>query len=271
MFVPENSVHTMFEKQIEAYETLRKEYNQWVTLRMSREDLKEYNEVLFSAHSCAIEGNSFSVNDTRELKEKGLGVIPQGKTLFEAFEMLDHFNAYEYLFAQPSQPLTEEMLKETHRILMLHTIAYKHPGAQAGEYTDTDMAAGDTLFGDHEQLIARVPQLLRSTQSALEANQVHPMIIAARFHGFYEYLHPFRDGNGRLGRLLANYILHLQGHPIVIIPQESKSEYIDALRCIRTEGTDEYLIDFFFQTAIQRMQREIDEKKKQSLFKPFLF
>lgn len=271
MFVPENSVHTMFEKQIEAYETLRKEYNQWVTLRMNREDLKEYNEVLFSAHSCAIEGNSFSVNDTRELKEKGLGVIPQGKTLFEAFEMLDHFNAYEYLFAQPSQPLTEEMLKETHRILMLHTIAYKYPGAQAGEYTDTDMAAGDTLFGDHEQLIARVPQLLRSTQSALEANQVHPMIIAARFHGFYEYLHPFRDGNGRLGRLLANYILHLQGHPIVIIPQESKSEYIDALRCIRTEGTDEYLIDFFFQTAIQRMQREIDEKKKQSLFKPFLF
>ena len=60
-----------------------------------------------------------------------------------------------------------KLLKETHRILMLHTIAYKHPDAQAGEYTDTDMAAGDTLFGDHEQLIARVPQLLQSTQSAL--------------------------------------------------------------------------------------------------------
>ena len=78
----------MFEQQIEAYVTLRKEYSQRVTSRMNRDDLKEYNEVLFSAHSCAIEGNSFSVNDTRELKEKGLGVIPQGKTLFEAFEML---------------------------------------------------------------------------------------------------------------------------------------------------------------------------------------
>ena len=33
------------------------------------------------------------------------------------------------------------------------------------------------------------------------------MIIAARFHGFYEYLHPFRDGNGRLGRLMSNFIL----------------------------------------------------------------
>ena len=83
----------MFERQIEAYEILRMEYIQRVTSRMNRDDLKEYNEVLFSAHSCAIEGNSFSVNDTRELKEKGLGVIPQGKTLFEAFEKLDHFNA----------------------------------------------------------------------------------------------------------------------------------------------------------------------------------
>ena len=261
----------MFEQQIEAYVTLRKEYSQRVTSRMNRDDLKEYNEVLFSAHSCAIEGNSFSINDTRELKEKGLGVIPQGKTLFEAFEKLDHFNAYEYLFAQADRPLTEELLKETHRILMLHTIAYKHPGAQAGEYTDTDMAAGDTLFGDYEQLIARVPQLLQSTQSALDADRIHPMIIAARFHGFYEYLHPFRDGNGRLGRLFANYILHVKGRPIVIIPQECKGAYSDDLRCIRTEGTDEYLIDFFFQTAIQRMQREIDEKKRQNLYKPFLF
>ena len=261
----------MFEQQIEAYVTLRKEYSQRVTSRMNRDDLKEYNEVLFSAHSCAIEGNSFSVNDTRELKEKGLGVILQGKTLFEAFEKLDHFNAYEYLFAQADRPLTEELLKETHRILMLHTIAYKHPGAQAGEYTDTDMAAGDTLFGDYEQLIARVPQLLQSTQSALDADRIHPMIIAARFHGFYEYLHPFRDGNGRLGRLFANYILHVKGHPIVIIPQECKGAYSDDLRCIRTEGTDEDLIDFFFQTAIQRMQREIDEKKRQNLYKPFLF
>ena len=68
---------------------------------MAIADLKDYNEILFSAHSCAIEGNSFSVNDTRELKEKGLGVIPQGKTLFEAFKMLDQFKAYEFLLNQP--------------------------------------------------------------------------------------------------------------------------------------------------------------------------
>ena len=97
----------MFEKEIIEYESLLKTYRQKVTNRMNSSDWKEYNEILFSAHSCAIEGNSFSVNDTRELKEKGLGVIPQGKTLFEAFEMLDHFKAYEFLFNQPKTPLTE--------------------------------------------------------------------------------------------------------------------------------------------------------------------
>lgn len=97
------------------------------------------------------------------------------------------------------------------------------------------------------------------------------MILAARFHGFYEYLHPFRDGNGRIGRLFSNFILHKAGHPIVIITKEKKEEYINALRYIRTERTDEHLISFFFQTAMERMQQEIDEKKSLSVKLPFLF
>ena len=261
----------MFEKEIQAYEELLKVYRQKVTDRMATNDLKDYNEILFSAHSCAIEGNSFSVNDTRELKEKGLGVIPQGKTLFEAFEMLDHFRAYEFLFNQPETPLSENLLKETHRILMEHTLSYRYPDGKAGEYTDTDMCAGDTIFGEHEQLISRVPQLLSSTQRTMEEGKIHPIILSARFHGFYEYLHPFRDGNGRIGRLFSNFILHKAGHPIVIITNEKKDEYINALRHIRTERTDEHLISFFFQSAIERMQREIDEKKKQNIVFPFLF
>ena len=261
----------MFEKEIKEYETILSEYRQKVADRMANETLKEYNEILFSAHSCAIEGNSFSVNDTRELKEKGLGLIPQGKSLYEAFEILGHFKAYEYLFGQKKAPLTETLLKETHRILMEQTLPYKCPGAVSGEYTDTDMCAGDTIFGEHEALIARVPKLLESTQRAIEEGQVHPMVLAARFHGFFEYLHPFRDGTGRIGRLFSNFILHKAGHPIVIIRQENKGEYLHTLRCIRTEGTDEYLIAFFFRTAIGRMTREIEEKKKNSRLMNFLF
>ena len=133
------------------------------------------------------------------------------------------------------------------------------------------MAAGDTVFGQHELLIAKIPDLLTSTQKQIDAATIHPVIIAARFHGFYEYLHPFRDGNGRLGRLFSNFILQKMGHPIIIIPQHDKQAYIDALRAIRTEGTDEYLISYFFNTAIARMKDEIAQKKKQSRPKSFIF
>lgn len=69
------------------YDRLVPEYNTYISKRFSREDFIRYNEILFSAHSCSIEGNSFSVDETRTLKEQGLGMIPQGKSLVEAFEI----------------------------------------------------------------------------------------------------------------------------------------------------------------------------------------
>lgn len=249
-----------FEEEIKLYESLRCKYQALIINKMDREEYTKYNEVLFSTHSCAIEGNSFSVDDTRELKEKGLGMIPAGKTLFEAFEMLDHFEAFEYVMQNTQHPLDEALLKEINKRVTLHTISYRSPETIPGEYTTTDMAAGDTVFGDHEQLIAKVPKLLESTEKAIASAAVHPMILAARFHGFYEYLHPFCDGNGRTGRLVSNYILLRSDHPLLIIPSEARQEYISALRMIRTEATDEHLVRFFFKMAMRRMEDELKQK-----------
>ena len=255
----------MYEDLIPQYDSLVAEYKKIISDRFSKADFIEYNEILFSAHSCAIEGNSFSVDETRTLKEKGLGMIPHGKTLFEAFEILDHFQAYEYLLNNLDKPLTEELLKETHRLLTEHTLEYKTRNdevpSKPGEYTTVDMCAGDTIFGEHEKLIKQVPRLLESTQKAIDSGEVHPMVIAAKFHGFYEYLHPFRDGNGRLGRLMSNFILLKMGQPLLIIPSSNREEYIAALKYIKKERTDEFLIDFFFKTSINRLQYEISEKK----------
>ena len=247
----------MFEKEIEEYED-----------RMSREQWMEYNEILFSAHSCAIEGNSFTVDDTRILREQGMAMIPVGRSLLECTEMADHFRAFDYMAGQLDHPFDEALLKEVNRLVTEHTLAYRAPGSIAGEYTTEDMAAGDTVFGDHEKLIARVPSLMTSTEKAISNGQ-HPLIVAAKWHGYYEYLHPFRDGNGRTGRLLSNFILLRAGHPLLIIELQDRSEYISALKQIRTEGSDEYLIEFFFKTAIGRMKDELSQKRKNSL--PMMF
>ena len=254
----------MFEKEIEEYELVRQEYQQKVTEKMGHQQWMEYNEILFSAHSCAIEGNSFTVDDTRILREQGMAMIPVGRSLLECTEMADHFRAFDYMASHLDEPFDEALLKEVNRLVTEHTLSYRAPGATPGEYTTEDMAAGDTVFGDHETLIARVPSLMASTQKALDEGQ-HPLVVAAKWHGYYEYLHPFRDGNGRTGRLLSNFILLRANHPLLIIRLEDRAAYISALKQIRTEGTDEHLIAFFFRTAISRMKSELSQKRKNSL------
>ena len=59
------------------------------------------------------------------------------------------------------------------------------------------------------------------------------------------------------------------GHPLLIIELKDRSEYISALKQIRAEGSDEYLITFFFKTAIERMKNELSQKQKNSL--PMMF
>ena len=254
----------MFEKNIEEYESIRQEYQQKIADKMGEKQWMEYNEILFSAHSCAIEGNSFTVDDTRILREQGMAMIPVGRSLLECTEMADHFRAFDYMVSHLNHPFDEALLKEVNRLVTEHTIAYRAQGAIAGEYTTEDMAAGDTMFGDHEELIARVPKLMESTQRALDDRQ-HPLIVAAKWHGYYEYLHPFRDGNGRTGRLLSNFILLKASHPLLIIKLEDRSEYISALKQIRTEGTDEHIVAFLFKTAINRMKSEMAQKRKNTL------
>ena len=84
----------MEDKLISRYDILVNRYKELVSEKLSRKDFIEYNEILFSAHSCAIEGNSFSVDETRTLKEKGQGMIHKGKTMQEAIAIQDQYQAF---------------------------------------------------------------------------------------------------------------------------------------------------------------------------------
>ena len=258
----ENVELIIMDDEVKKYEEVLAIYRKKIMMKMAESDWYDYNEILCSAHSCAIEGNSFSVDDTRDLKEKGLGYIPQGHTLLEAYEMLDHFQAYRYMLTQVGKPLNEETLKNIHRLVTLNTLGYRtHGEGTPGEYTTVDMAAGSTIFGDHEVLIAQVPKLLTATQQQIEEGKIHPLRLAAMFHCFFEYLHPFRDGNGRTGRLMANLILLTMGHPMVIIENENKQAYLGALRFYKQERSTDAIEAFFIKTAIQRMEKELKEKE----------
>ena len=83
-----------------------------------------FNWTNFGGAYSAIEGNSFTVNDTRELKEHGLNLKLRDRSMLEAFEILDHFKAFEYLFNNLVLPLNEKLLIDTHKLLTANTIQY---------------------------------------------------------------------------------------------------------------------------------------------------
>ncbi len=259
----------MCEKEEKRYQELLEAYREKVISRMGVDDYARYSEALFSAHSCGIEGNSYSVDDTRALMELSLGVVPVGKPLVETMEMLDHLHAFDWMTEHMQDKLSEDFILHLHSLLTCHTISYLHPDAKPGEYTTVDMGAGDTLFGDHLENIGRVPNLLASTQKAIDDGHLPAMYLAAMFHGYFIFLHPFRDGNGRLGRLLSNKILLQKGHPLLIIPREKCGAYIKALKLFHKDSV-EHLVYFFYLTAIERMETEMKNKQANGVFH-FLF
>ena len=130
----------MFEKEIETYERVRAEYQAKIADKMGQRQWIEYNEILFSAHSGAIEGNTFTVDDTRILREQGLAMVPVGRSLLECTEMADHFRAFDYMVGHLNQSFDEALLKEVNRLVTEHTLAYRAPGSIAGEYTTEDQS-----------------------------------------------------------------------------------------------------------------------------------
>lgn len=244
------------------YDSLKEKYDETIVSAFDVDDFRRYNEILFSAHSCAIEGNSFSVDDTRELKEKGYAINLVNKTLLEAFEIMDHFNAYDYILKNNGSDFNESFVRTVHKILTKNTLPYK--GHKPGEYAKTQMAAGDTVFRDTKKAIANIPRLLASFDDAIKNKKTHPLELSAIFHQIFIYSHPFPDGNGRLGRLLSNFILEKFKHPHIIILKEDRQGYINALKASEKHNNMLAIVNFFYDTSIKRMQKEIGQKKNLS-------
>ena len=91
-------------------------------------------------------------------------------------------------------------------------------------------------------------------------------MAAAYFHAKFENIHPFADGNGRVGRLAMNYLLVLHGHPPIIIHEEDRRDYYDALEAWDTRQELEALLSFLRtqteKTWAKQLQRAEAQRDK---------
>ena len=189
------------------------------------EELKKLYDVQFTYNSNAIEGNTLTQSETELVLSKGITV--GGKTLQEHLEVIGHKEAIDYVesLSKHQQSLREWEIKQIHS-LILRKIAPE----EAGRYRQLDVkAAGTNYLYPAHYLISQLMVDFIDWLNSESARNLHPLEYAATAHYRFVSIHPFRDGNGRTGRLLMNLLLLRAGYPIVIISNQQRNDYINAI------------------------------------------
>ena len=140
-------------------------------------------------------------------------------------------------------PLTQNFIRTLHKTLLRedYTVYKNLPGGQTTSYTihagryKTRPNSVITRYGDRfeyaspEETPALMADLVEWYNKAEQSGRFTPVELAALFHYRYIRIHPFEDGNGRIARLMANYILARQGYPMIVVRSRKKNEYLEAL------------------------------------------
>lgn len=221
--------------------------------------------ISFAYNSGNIENPNVTYHDTREIFEHD-GVSAYTGDLRTLFEIRNAKVAMEYFFKAFSnkQPLNEEFIKELQRRLTLNTYDERRwqRGERPGEYKKGDYVTGRNETGAlAEDVPVEMQELLEDLQS-LPAEPQKVLTAAAFFHAKFENIHPFADGNGRTGRLAMNYLLATNNHPPLVIHQEDRKAYFEALEAWDTEQNLTPLKNFLMQQLLKTWSKRLEKLNK---------
>lgn len=194
-------------------------------------------QVRMTYNSNHIEGSQLSADQTRMIFETNTLDVGDGISVDDVLETVHHFRAIDYVIDVADEPLTEEIIKELHYILKHDTKDSTLSWFAVGDYKKRANVVGGQETAKPKEVAAKVRQLLDS-YNALTSVTVEDIIA---FHAEFERIHPFQDGNGRVGRLIA--LKECLRHNVVpfIIEDSKKAFYYRGLAQWNTEKG--FLID----------------------------
>ncbi|KKU43453.1 MAG: hypothetical protein UX60_C0025G0008 [Berkelbacteria bacterium GW2011_GWA2_46_7] len=185
-------------------------------------------------HSLMIEGNIVSKQELRKIIGEGVASRHSAQEVLAYFEAA--VSAYELAFQQYKEndfQLTKPFVRQVHALMFrgVDHFAYE-PGAWRNG--PIKIAQARVEAPPHH----KVEKLIESLVKTANQSAANPIRKAAVFHSIFEQIHPFPDGNGRVGRILLNYILIAHGLPNIAIKglETEKNEYFSAL-----ESSDAYV------------------------------
>lgn len=199
-------------------------------------------------HSTAMEGNTLLMKEVQLLLFEGKAV--GSKELKEYLEVQGYADAAQWVYSQAVKGatpppefagITLSELREIHRLVVAPVWPHFPP-----PQLDRRERPGNFRYGEIEPLrtglkpplAIEVPGLVGdwvdSVQPVVEASvwdeSIHPIERFAELHAAFERIHPFSDGNGRVGRLVLNLLLVRYGYPPAVIHKRDRVKYLDALK-----------------------------------------
>lgn len=222
--------------------------NEWNALQplsdRDREMLSRRFTIDFNYNSNHIEGNTLTYGQTEILLM--FGKIVGEADVRDVHEMTASNVGLKMMKEEAllkETPLTQHFIRTLHKTLLRedYTVYRTLPGGvqtnyviHAGQYK-TRPNSVITRYGDRfeyatpEETPALMSDLIDWYNDAERSGKFTPIELAAIFHYRYIRIHPFEDGNGRIARLMVNYILTRHDYPMIVVRSRKKKEYLEAL------------------------------------------
>ena len=217
-FYEKNSIFS--EDTLRSCEYMAHEYRRLMSklTEQQRKDVLDRFTINFTYESNAIEGNSLTLKDvTFIIKE---GKMLAGKDLREVYETVNTRKAIDMIFSKAFD-LSEK------DIIRLHKVLVENTGVSPGYKKFPNYLLGRNIKTTLPERVA--DEMKKLIHDYEHQEKLHPLQKAALFHGRFEQIHPFEDGNGRVGRLLIVIMLLKQGYPPLIIRKSQRLAYFGAL------------------------------------------
>lgn len=204
------------------------------------QDVLDRFTVNFTYNSNSIEGNSLTLKDVTFILHEGQ--VPKGSDLREVYETINTRKAFAWIF-QEKPDITEA------NIIRLHQMLVKDTGITCGYKKLPNFLLGRMVKTTPPEKVSE--EMNKLIMWYKQSKTVHPLQRASLFHGRFEKIHPFEDGNGRTGRLLINLILLHEGYPPLILRKTQRIKYFNTLAAFDTGYHDKlcrFLLEKYKET-----------------------
>ncbi len=209
-------------------------------------------QVELTYNSNHIEGSRLSLDQTRRIFETAtVGIENDPLNVDDIVETTNHFRAIDYIIDNAEQPLSESMVKELHRILKTGTTDAGKEWFAVGDYKKLPNEVGGRETMPPEDVAKEMRTLLK----AYDVRARHTLEEIIEFHLRLERIHPFQDGNGRVGRLIMFKECLASGVVPFIISDDMKGYYYRGLS--EWDSEKGYLTDTIL-TAQDRFKSILD-------------